>query len=124
MENFIIGYFGYENEMRKVMFEVFGQEKYDFFFDKVCFVVFFFIIDYGLIFVKFFEYFFIFFDVCFFVFFGLNCICIFINYYYFFDDYNLGIIKQEGFKFIDCIVDVCVVEGLYIIIDMYIFFGG
>jgi len=35
MENFITGYPGHEHEMRAAMLEVLGQEKYDFFFDKV-----------------------------------------------------------------------------------------
>jgi hypothetical protein len=36
MENFITGYPGYEHEMRAAMLKALGQEKYDFFFDKVC----------------------------------------------------------------------------------------
>ncbi len=35
MENFITGYPGHEHEMRAAMLKVLGQEKYDFFFDKV-----------------------------------------------------------------------------------------
>jgi hypothetical protein len=35
MENFITGYPGHEGEMRAAMLEVLGQEKYDYFFDKV-----------------------------------------------------------------------------------------
>jgi len=35
MENFITGYPGHESEMRAAMLEVLGQEKYNFFFDKV-----------------------------------------------------------------------------------------
>jgi len=38
MENFITGYPGHEHEMRAAMLEVLGQEKYDFFFDKVLIV--------------------------------------------------------------------------------------
>jgi hypothetical protein len=37
MENFITGFPGHESEMRAAMLEVLGQEKYDFFFDKVSF---------------------------------------------------------------------------------------
>jgi hypothetical protein len=36
MENFITGFPGHEHEHRAAMLEVLGQEKYDFFFDKVC----------------------------------------------------------------------------------------
>jgi hypothetical protein len=35
MENFISGFPGHEHEHRAAMLEVLGQEKYDFFFDKV-----------------------------------------------------------------------------------------
>ena len=39
MEYFITGYPGHESEMRAAMLEVLGQEKYDFYFDKVSFVL-------------------------------------------------------------------------------------
>ena len=35
MENFITGYPGHEHEVRASLLEVLGQEKYDFFFEKV-----------------------------------------------------------------------------------------
>jgi hypothetical protein len=35
MENFITGFPGHEHEHRAAMLEVLGQEKYEFFFDKV-----------------------------------------------------------------------------------------
>jgi hypothetical protein len=38
-ENFITGYPGHEHEMREAMLEVMGQEKYDFWWDKVRSVV-------------------------------------------------------------------------------------
>ena len=37
MENFITGYPGHESEMRAAMLDVLGKEKYEFFFDKVCY---------------------------------------------------------------------------------------
>lgn len=36
MENFITGYPGHEYQVRRELKKVLGQEKYDFFFDKVC----------------------------------------------------------------------------------------
>ena len=39
MENFITGYPGYEHEMRAAMLKALGKEKYDFFFDKVCYLL-------------------------------------------------------------------------------------
>nr|CDP27084.1 Putative Glycoside Hydrolase Family 5 [Podospora anserina S mat+] len=124
MENFITGYPGHENEMRKAMLEVLGQEKYDFFFDKVCSVAPSSTTDHGLTPVKFLEYFFTPSDARFLASLGLNCIRIPINYHHFLDDHNPGIIKQEGFKLIDRIVDACAAEGLYTIIDMHTFPGG
>lgn len=35
MENFITGYPGHEYQVRRELKKVLGQEKYDFFFDKV-----------------------------------------------------------------------------------------
>lgn len=106
MENFITGYPGHENEMRAAMLEVLGQEKYDFFFDK------------------FLEYFFMPEDAKFLASLGLNCIRIPINHRHFMDDLNPSVIKPEGFRLIDRIVDLCAAEGLYTILDMHTFPGG
>ncbi|KAG8910160.1 Endo-1,4-beta-xylanase 5 [Tulasnella sp. 408] len=35
MENFITGYPGHEHEMRRALKAALGEERYDFFFDKV-----------------------------------------------------------------------------------------
>lgn len=35
MENFITGYPGHEHQLRRAMREELGEEKYNFFFDKV-----------------------------------------------------------------------------------------
>ena len=35
MENFITGYPGHESEMRDAMKDVLGEEKYEYFFDRV-----------------------------------------------------------------------------------------
>ena len=34
-ENFITGFSGHEHEVRRALLDVLGQEKYDFFFEKV-----------------------------------------------------------------------------------------
>ncbi|KAK1762536.1 glycoside hydrolase [Phialemonium atrogriseum] len=106
MENFITGYPGHESEMRAAMLEVLGHEKYEFFFDK------------------FLEYFFTTEDAKFLASLGLNCIRIPINHRHFMDDLNPSVIKPEGFRLIDRIVDACASEGLYTIIDMHTFPGG
>lgn len=36
MENFITGYAGHEHQVRKELKKVLGEEKYEYFFDKVC----------------------------------------------------------------------------------------
>ncbi|KAK1754449.1 glycoside hydrolase [Echria macrotheca] len=106
MENFITGYPGHESEMRAAMLEVLGREKYDFFFDK------------------FLEYFFTASDAGFLASLGLNCIRIPINHRHFIDNLNPGVIRPEGFRLVDRIVDACAAEGLYTIIDMHTFPGG
>lgn len=40
------------------------------------------------------------------------------------DDRNPSVIKPEGFRLIDRIVDACSAEGLYTILDMHTFPGG
>ena len=35
MENFITGYTGHEHQLREKLSEVLGEEKYEYFFDKV-----------------------------------------------------------------------------------------
>lgn len=40
------------------------------------------------------------------------------------DDLDPSIIKPEGFRLVDRIVDACASEGLYTIIDMHTFPGG
>ncbi|KAK5168390.1 endo-1,4-beta-glucanase [Saxophila tyrrhenica] len=106
MENFITGFPGHEHEVRRALLEVLGQEKYDYFFEK------------------FLEYFFTRSDAKFLRSLGLNCARIPINHRHFMDDLNPGVIKPEGFRFVDRIVDACAAEGIYTIIDMHTFPGG
>lgn len=40
------------------------------------------------------------------------------------DDLNPGVLKQDGFRFVDRIVDACAAEGIYTILDMHTFPGG
>ncbi|EMC97975.1 glycoside hydrolase family 5 protein [Baudoinia panamericana UAMH 10762] len=106
MENFITGYPGHEHEMRAALLEVLGKEKYDFFFDK------------------FLKYFFTREDAKFFASLGLNCIRIPINHRHFMDDLQPDVIKQDGFRLVDRIVEACAAEGIYTILDMHTFPGG
>lgn len=88
MENFITGYPGHESQHRAAMLQVLGQEKYDFFFDHWL------------------EYFFTEGDAKYFASLGLNCIRIPFNYRHFEDDMNPRVLKEEGFKHLDRVIDL------------------
>jgi aryl-phospho-beta-D-glucosidase BglC (GH1 family) len=88
MENFITGYPGHEHQHRAAMLQVLGQEKYDFFFDKWL------------------EHFFTDADAKFFASLGLNCLRIPFNYHHFEDDMNPRVLKKEGFKHLDRVVEL------------------
>lgn len=88
MENFITGYPGHEHQHRAAMAKVLGKEKSEFFFDK------------------FLEYFFTEADAKFFASLGLNCIRLPFNYRHFEDDMNPRVLKEEGFKHLDRVVDL------------------
>ncbi len=47
-----------------------------------------------------------------------------INHRHFIDDLNPGVIKPDGFRFVDRIVEACSAEGIYSILDMHTFPGG
>jgi hypothetical protein len=88
MENFITGYPGHESEHREAMRTVLGDEKYEFFFDK------------------FLEYFFTEEDAKFFASLGLNCLRLPFNYRHLEDDMNPRVLKVEGFKHLDRVIDL------------------
>jgi aryl-phospho-beta-D-glucosidase BglC (GH1 family) len=88
MENFITGYPGHESEHRASMEKVLGKEKYEFFFDK------------------FLEYFFAEEDARFFASKNLNCLRLPLNYRHFEDDMNPRVLKIEGFKHLDRVIDL------------------
>jgi aryl-phospho-beta-D-glucosidase BglC (GH1 family) len=106
MENFISGYPGCEFQIREALTESIGKEKSDLFFDK------------------FLEYFFQESDAKFFKSLGLNAIRIAVNYRHFEDDMNPRVLKQEGFKHLDRVIDLCAKEGIYTIIDLHTAPGG
>lgn len=88
MENFITGYPGHESEHRAAMKKVLGQENYEFFFDKWL------------------EYFFTDADAVFFASLGLNALRLPFNYRHFEDDMNPRVLKEEGFKHLDRVIDL------------------
>ncbi|KAF3942349.1 Endoglucanase [Dactylella cylindrospora] len=106
MENFISGYPGREFQIRAALDRVLGAEKSKFFFDK------------------FLEYFFTDSDAKFYKSLGLNCIRVPFNYRHFEDDLNPRVLKPEGFKSLDRLVDICAEHGIYTILDMHTAPGG
>jgi aryl-phospho-beta-D-glucosidase BglC (GH1 family) len=129
MENFITGYPGREYQIREALAEVIGEEKSQFFFDKSVSLSIpssFYIIEKALtvIWNRFLEYFFTESDAKFYKSLGLNCIRVPFNYRHFEDDMNPGVIKPDGFKWLDRIVDLCAAEGIYTILDLHTAPGG
>jgi hypothetical protein len=94
MENFITGYPGHESQHRAAMLKVLGKERYDFFFDK------------------FLEYFFTEADAKFFASKGLNSLRVPFNYRHLEDDMNPRVLKEQGFKHLDRVVEL--VRHLYL----------
>ena len=88
MENFITGYPGHESQHRKSMQKVLGKENCDYFFDKWL------------------EYFFTEVDAKFFASLGLNALRIPFNYRHLEDDMNPRVLKPEGFKHLDRVIDL------------------
>lgn len=94
MENFITGFPGHEKGHRAAMLQVLGQEKYDFFFDRWL------------------EYFFTEADAKYFAQLELNCIRLPLNYRHFEDDLNPKVLKVEGFKHLDRVIDIVSQQGV------------
>jgi hypothetical protein len=88
MENFITGFPGHESSHRAAMLSVLGKANYDYFFDK------------------FLEYFFTEQDAKFCQRLGINCLRLPFNYRHFEDDMNPRVLKEEGFKHLDRVIDL------------------
>ncbi|KAF3904722.1 Endoglucanase [Dactylellina cionopaga] len=106
MENFISGYPGREYQIRNALNGVIGEEKSNYFFDK------------------FLEYFFTESDAKFYKSLGLNCIRVPFNYRHFEDDMNPRVLKPEGFKHLDRLINICAEHGIYTILDLHTAPGG
>lgn len=106
MENFITGFPGHEAQMRAAMLDVLGQEKYDYFFDRLLY------------------HFFTDADAQFYKSLGLNSIRIPFNYRHFEDDMNPMVLKPAGFTHLDRVVDLCAKHGIYSILDLHVLPGG
>ncbi|KZT00001.1 glycoside hydrolase family 5 protein [Laetiporus sulphureus 93-53] len=102
----VAGYPGCEFQIRAALADVIGKEKSEFFYDK------------------FLEYFFQDADAAFFKSLELNCIRIPFNYKHFEDDMNPRVLKPEGFKHLDRVIDLCSKHGIYTILDLHTAPGG
>jgi Cellulase (glycosyl hydrolase family 5) len=125
MENFITGFPGHESQHRAAMKKVLGQENYEFYFDK------------------FLEYFFTDEDAKFLASKGPNCLRLGFNYHHLEDDMNPRVLKEEGFKHMDRVIDIvspqrrkgglrdeshwfwqCSKQSIYTILDLHALPGG
>ncbi|KAL7415884.1 glycoside hydrolase superfamily [Mrakia frigida] len=103
MENFITGYPGHEDGMRRSLKGVMGQEKYDRYFNG------------------FLEHFFTEKDAEFFASLGLNCIRVPFNYRHFESD---GVWLEAGFQWLERVVNLCSARGIFVIPDLHAAPGG
>jgi endoglucanase len=101
MENFITGYPANEEAQRQAIQQVLGNDKYEFFFDR------------------FLEYFFGPDDAQFIASLGLNLLRLPINYRHFESDLEPFVIKEEGFRHLDRVIELCAQQQIYTIIDLH-----
>ena len=101
MENFITGYAANEEAQRQAIRQVLGNDNYEFFFDR------------------FLDYFFGRDDAQFIASLGLNLLRLPVNYRHFESDLEPFVIKEEGFKHLDRVIDLCAKQQIYTIIDLH-----
>lgn len=101
MENFIDGYPANENAIRERLLKVLGKEKYNLFFRE------------------FYKNYFTESDAEYIQSLGLNLVRIPIHYRRFEDDMNPGVIKEEGFEYLDKVIELCSKHRIYTIIDLH-----
>ncbi|MEJ2543318.1 MAG: cellulase family glycosylhydrolase, partial [Calditrichaceae bacterium] len=101
MENFIHGYPANEEAVREGLQQVLGEKKYNLFFNR------------------FYENYFIEADAKFIKNMGLNLVRIPIHYRLFEDDMNPRVIKEDAFKHLDRVINMCAEYQLYTIIDLH-----
>jgi endoglucanase len=101
MENFITGYPANEEAQREAVRAVLGEERYEHFFDR------------------FLEHFFTEDDARFIRSLGLNLLRLPVNYRHLEDDMRPFEIKEEGFRHLDRVVELCAQHEIYTIIDLH-----
>jgi aryl-phospho-beta-D-glucosidase BglC (GH1 family) len=105
MENFITGYAANEQAHRQALRKVLGDDVYAQFFDT------------------FLESFFTASDAEFIASLGLNLVRLPINYHHFEDDLRPFELKEDGFRHLDRVIDLCANRGIYTILDLHAFPG-
>lgn len=101
MENFITGYPGAEFQMRKALLKVLGKEGYARFFDR------------------FLNVFYTEEDARYLASLGLNSVRLPFNYHHFEDDARPFVIKEEGFRRLDQVIEASSRHGIYTILDLH-----
>ena len=101
MENFITGFAGTESQQRRALRRTLGDEGYERYFER------------------FLDVFFTDEDAEFLAGLGLNSLRIPFNYRHFEDDDSPLVIKEEGFRLLDRVIDVCSHHGIYTILDLH-----
>ncbi|NDL57464.1 glycoside hydrolase family 5 protein [Phytoactinopolyspora mesophila] len=106
MENFISGYPGTESQTRAAMRSTLGAEGYARFFDT--FLRDFFDED----------------DAQMLSSLGVNCLRVPFNYRHFEDDDAPFVLREDGFRLLDRVIDICARHGIYTILDLHAAPGG
>ncbi|BEI81547.1 hypothetical protein CcaverHIS002_0207070 [Cutaneotrichosporon cavernicola] len=106
MENFMGGFTGQENQARSALAGVLGPEKAAYFFDRWL------------------EHYFTDGDAALLAKIGFNCVRIAVNYRHFEDDLEPRVLKPDGFRHLDRVVDLCARHGIYTVIDLHALPGG
>jgi endoglucanase len=101
MENFITGYPANESMMRGAVARVLGPERYELYFER------------------FLTTFFGDADAAFLQEVGLNSVRIPLNYRHLEDDAQPGVIKPDGFRHLDRVIDACARHGIMSIVDLH-----
>ncbi|MEJ2053813.1 MAG: cellulase family glycosylhydrolase [Calditrichaceae bacterium] len=101
MENFINGYPANEEAVREGLSEILGTDKYNLFFEH------------------FYESYFTESDAKYIHSLELNLVRIPINYRLFEDDMNPRVIKEDAFKYLDKVINLCAKYQIYTIIDLH-----
>ena len=95
-----------ESGVRAAMRQAMGEESYEFFFDRWL------------------HYFFTEEDAKLFKSLGLNCLQLPFNHRHFDDDRNSCVLKESGFKHLDCVIKIWADHEIYTILDLHSVPGG